>query len=94
MKFISMLAAVGAVAALPASKPQAECKNPEKRIEWRQMDPQDQKSYLDAVLCLKTKPSKIGLNSTLYDDFPNVHFKLNNYSLSGPSTSFSSLQIC
>lgn len=84
MKFLSMLAAAGAVApavALPANPaPRATCTNPEKRIEWREMQPEQQKSYLDAVKCLTTKPSKIGLNSTLYDDFPNVHFRLNNFS--------------
>ena len=31
--------------------------------------------FLDtnAVLCLATKPSKVGLNTTLYDDFTWVH---------------------
>ncbi|KAF4998704.1 hypothetical protein FGRMN_3030 [Fusarium graminum] len=28
---------------------------------------------LISVLCLKTKPSRIGLNSSLYDDFPYLH---------------------
>lgn len=83
MKYIYMLAAVGAVApavALPANQPRAACTNPEKRIEWRELDPKHQKGYLDAVNCLTTKPSRIGLNSTLYDDFPHVHWELNNYS--------------
>ncbi|KAI6355905.1 hypothetical protein MCOR25_008061 [Pyricularia grisea] len=88
MKFASMFAAVGAiasVAALPANQPRQACTNPEKKVEWRQMDAGDQKAYLDAVLSLKTKPSKIGLNSTLYDDFGNVHYHLNKWIHGGPS---------
>lgn len=89
MKFASMFAAVGAiasVAALPANQPRQACTNPEKKVEWRQMDAGDQKAYLDAVLSLKTKPSKIGLNSTLYDDFGNVHYHLNKWSQSSLAT--------
>lgn len=84
MKFVAMLAAAGAVApavALPAAPaPRAACTSPEKRVEWREMKPEQQKSYIEAVQCLTTKPSKIGLNSTLYDDFPHVHFQLNSFS--------------
>ncbi|KAK6857081.1 Di-copper centre-containing protein [Apiospora arundinis] len=82
MKFVSMLAVAGAIApaiARPANQPRETCTNPEKRAEWRQLSPADQQSYIKAVLCLKTKPSKMGLKTPLYDDFPNVHFKLNQY---------------
>jgi hypothetical protein len=59
----------------------SKCTAPVKRVEWRQMRPADQQSYLDSVLCLKTKPSRIGLNSsTLYDDFAYVHFNLSKQS--------------
>lgn len=58
------------------------CENPRLRVEWREMDPVDQQSYLDSVLCLKTKPSRIGLTGTLYDDFPYVHFNLSSQSKS------------
>ncbi|KAJ4987077.1 monooxygenase [Stagonosporopsis vannaccii] len=51
------------------------CSDPPQRIEWRKLQPAQQKSYIDAVLCLKTKPSRIGLRS-LFDDFPHVHFQL------------------
>jgi hypothetical protein len=33
-------------------------------------------SYIQAVLCLAKKPSRIGLNTTLYDDFSWVHMTL------------------
>ncbi|KAK7941449.1 uncharacterized protein PG986_013836 [Apiospora aurea] len=83
MKFLSMLMAAGAVApaiALPAVQPrETTCTHPAKRVEWRQLSAADQQSYIKAVLCLKTKPSKMGLNTSLYDDFPNVHFNYNIY---------------
>jgi tyrosinase len=50
------------------------------RVEWRQLSSVDQQQYIDSVLCLKTKPSRIGLNSSLYDDFTFVHFTLNKQS--------------
>ncbi|KAK7968824.1 hypothetical protein PG988_007897 [Apiospora saccharicola] len=83
MKFLSMLVAAGAVApaiALPAVEPRAAtCTNPAKKVEWRQLSAEDQQSYTKAVLCLKTKPSKMGLETSLYDDFPNVHFRYSTY---------------
>jgi hypothetical protein len=56
------------------------CNNPTKRIEWRNLGSEVQKQYVDAVLCLKTKPSGLGLNTTRYDDFPYVHTHLDNTS--------------
>ncbi|KAK8087751.1 hypothetical protein PG997_002712 [Apiospora hydei] len=66
--------------ALPAGQArETTCTNPAKRVEWRQLSAADQQSYIKAVLCLKTKPSKMGLKNSLYDDFPNVHFNYNDY---------------
>jgi tyrosinase len=63
--------------ALAAPAPtQQKCTNPQKRPEWRELSEAGQQSYIDAVLCLKTKPSRLGLDTTLYDDFPYVHFNL------------------
>lgn len=56
------------------------CDAPVQRIEWRDMTVSDQKGYIEAVLCLKSKPSRIGLNTTLYDDFAYVHFKYASWS--------------
>ena len=86
MKFFTALTIASVIApavAVPAIsiKTDALCINPPKRVEWRELSAADQKGYIDAVLCLKTKPSRIGLKkSTLYDDFPYVHFKLNDWS--------------
>lgn len=57
-----------------------ECTTPVKRAEWRTLSKEHQRQYTDAVLCLKTKPSGLGLNTTRYDDFPYVHTKLDNTS--------------
>lgn len=53
----------------------SDCTDPPLRVEWRELPPAQRKGYIDAVLCLKTKPSRIGL-TTLFDDFPHVHFQL------------------
>ncbi|KAM0085922.1 hypothetical protein ACKRZS_001723 [Fusarium odoratissimum] len=81
MMFTSILALAGAITpaiAAPA-KSDKTCSNPAKRIEWRELDAADQQGYIDAVLCLKTKPSRMGLKSSLYDDFPHLHFQLNSW---------------
>jgi tyrosinase len=92
MKFFSALTIASAVAPAfavpaPATTPtvpdvlgKKACVTPPKRVEWRELGAANQKAYLDSVLCLKTKPSRIGLKSSLYDDFPYVHFKLNDWS--------------
>jgi hypothetical protein len=55
-------------------QPHLSCQNPVLRKEWSATTDADRSSYINAVLCLATKPSRIGLvNSTLYDDFAYVH---------------------
>ncbi|KAK0118659.1 hypothetical protein ONS95_007540 [Cadophora gregata] len=56
----------------------SNCTNPTVRKEWRTLSRDEQISYVNAVNCLTTKPSRIGLSSPLYDDFPYVHNQLNN----------------
>ncbi|KAK8093302.1 uncharacterized protein PG998_014183 [Apiospora kogelbergensis] len=79
MRFSSFVfsAGLGAAVTIPRQADNA-CANPAKRVEWRTLDVGVQKQYIDAVLCLKTKPSGIGLNTTRYDDFPYVHTHLDN----------------
>lgn len=78
-KSITLLAAASLSQAvvLPARQVSdgSKCIDPPQRIEWRKLEPAQQKGYIDAVLCLKTKPSRIGLKS-LFDDFPHIHFQL------------------
>lgn len=51
----------------------AACQSPALRKEWRSLDCQEKVQYIQAVQCLKKRPSELGLNHTLYDDFPWVH---------------------
>lgn len=51
----------------------AACQSPALRKEWRSLDSQEKFQYIEAVQCLKKRPSELGLNHTLYDDFPWVH---------------------
>ncbi|KAF4980281.1 hypothetical protein FDECE_17910 [Fusarium decemcellulare] len=71
--FVSLAAA----AAVPEGSASSTCKSPAKRVEWRELKDVDKQSYIDAVLCLKTRPSRLGLETPLYDDFPYVHHKYN-----------------
>lgn len=65
----------------PASQqnPQAFCARPSIRREWRTLSRSDQSQYIAAVQCLRNKPSQLGLNHTLYDDFPWTHSRIGNY---------------
>ena len=56
------------------------CKIPPLRQEWRSLSQNSKASYIRAVQCLKTLPSALGLNQTLYDDFPWVHKQHGEYS--------------
>ena len=51
----------------------ATCTNPSLRKSWNDATTSERSSYIKAVLCLATKPSKLGHNTTLYDDFTYVH---------------------
>ncbi|KAJ4253856.1 hypothetical protein NW762_010251 [Fusarium torreyae] len=79
MLFAFFLTLVGfaAAAATPYKDPSPSCKNPVKRVEWRELKDADKQSYINAVKCLKTKPSRLGLKTSLYDDFAYVHFQYN-----------------
>lgn len=49
------------------------CTNPVIRREWRDLSDAEKSDYIGAVQCLRSSPSRLGLNQTLYDDFPYVH---------------------
>lgn len=49
------------------------CTNPTIRREWRDLSDTEKGDYIQAVQCLRSSPSRLGLNQTLYDDFPYVH---------------------
>ena len=49
------------------------CTKPTIRREWRDLSDTEKSDYIEAVQCLRSSPSRLGLNQTLYDDFPYVH---------------------
>lgn len=54
---------------------------PALRQEWRELPEATQASYIEAVKCLRRLPSKIGLETSHYDDFSYVHSQLNIQSM-------------
>ena len=60
----------------PHLRNQANCTNPVVRKEWGAATDAEKLSYINAALCLATKPSRLGLATTLYDDFGFVHNNL------------------
>lgn len=61
------------------SNPLASCVQPSIRREWRTLSRSDQSQYIAAIQCLRNTPSQLGLNQTLYDDFPWTHSRIGNY---------------
>ena len=49
------------------------CASTPTRREWRSLSVAERDNYIDAVLCLKAKPSRLGMSNSLYDDFPYIH---------------------
>ncbi|KAL2217654.1 monooxygenase [Thermoascus aurantiacus ATCC 26904] len=83
MMLFSLLASSALVlgtstAAAPSNGTTNVCTDPVTRQEWRQLSPQQRDSYIKAVQCLATRPSRLGLSTTLYDDFAYVHNQLND----------------
>jgi tyrosinase len=68
------LASSAVAAALPASAPKT-CKNPIVRKEWKQLSIPQKRAYIDAVLCLASKPAISGIEGAInrFDDFQAVH---------------------
>ncbi|KAK0619557.1 hypothetical protein B0T14DRAFT_391676, partial [Immersiella caudata] len=54
------------------------CTSPKVRKSWAKATSTEKRSYIEAVLCLTTKPSRLGVSThtTLYDDFGYVHAQL------------------
>ena len=55
------------------------CPDPSSRREWRSLSRSEKHHYIEAIQCLRTAPSRLGLNQTLYDDFPWVHSRVGQY---------------
>jgi hypothetical protein len=68
----SLTSFVTAVFAAPAELQKRACTNPILRKNWNSATASERTSYVNAVKCLATKPSVLGTNATLYDDFTYV----------------------
>jgi tyrosinase len=83
MKFLHLVTLATAALALPsdilpARQTPSTCTSSKVRISWAQATSSEKVSYITAVLCLATKPSRLNIptHSTLYDDFAYVHSQL------------------
>ena len=56
-------------------------RNPALRQEWRTLSIEARQGYIAAIQCLSKNPSRIGLNSTRYDDFVYAHLQSANTSM-------------
>ncbi|KAK0620103.1 monooxygenase [Immersiella caudata] len=81
MKFLPSLLALSASLTPTLALPQPPstlaaraCTNPKVRKEWSKATAAERSSYISAVKCLTTKPSKLGKNHRLFDDFVYLHF--------------------
>lgn len=71
----AVLAPVAAGSWSPISTPVSSCVSPPIRREWRTLNTAAKRDYIKAVQCLATRPSQVGSNGTLHDDFPWIHQK-------------------
>ena len=65
---------LNATESLPTSN--VSCTSPSLRQEWSSVTQDVRDNYITATLCFTSKSSRIGLNSTFYDDFPWAHNQL------------------
>ncbi|KAK4446660.1 hypothetical protein QBC34DRAFT_356297 [Podospora aff. communis PSN243] len=83
MKFLQIASLATATLALPldegiAAHQTTSCTSPKVRKSWAAATDAEKRSYIDAVLCLPTKPSRLNIatHDNLYDDFGYIHAKL------------------
>ncbi|KAH7304751.1 hypothetical protein B0I35DRAFT_454600 [Stachybotrys elegans] len=77
--FYYAVATISVATALPSVSRarQAGCSSPEIRKSWNDANDAERGAYLDAAVCLTTKPSRLGhTGTTIHDDFAWVHNKL------------------
>lgn len=90
MKFLHLATLATAALALPSDslspRQKKTCTSPKVRKNWAKATAAEKKSYINAVLCLATKPSRlrVSTHSTLYDDFGYIHAQLSAPQRSAP----------
>ncbi|OKL58516.1 hypothetical protein UA08_06306 [Talaromyces atroroseus] len=52
------------------------CQTPTVRLEWRSLSLEARENYITAIQCLSKRPSRLGLNTTRYDDFVYSHLNV------------------
>ncbi|KAF5016921.1 hypothetical protein F66182_11242, partial [Fusarium sp. NRRL 66182] len=77
---VSLLLAFGILLSLIPLSPSSEssCQTPTLRREWRTLSLNARQKYVAAVQCLTRRPSRLGLNTTRYDDFVYSHLAVAN----------------
>lgn len=73
---ITISGLLAGISAAPAELQKRACTNPVLRKSWNVATSAEKTSYVNAVKCLATKPSVLGTNATLYDDFTYVYLSL------------------
>ncbi|KAK3356861.1 monooxygenase [Lasiosphaeria hispida] len=81
MKLLHLTTLAAAALALPSDSlgpRQKTCTSPKVRKSWAKATNPEKRSYINAALCLATKPSRLRVptHSTLYDDFGYIHAQL------------------
>lgn len=62
--------------ATPEEPPREVCEHSTARPSWHELPLHRRRGYVHAVQRLSTLPSRLGLNTSLYDDFTYVHTQL------------------
>ncbi|KAL1852026.1 hypothetical protein VTK73DRAFT_9321 [Phialemonium thermophilum] len=72
---LAMLSVVAYAVPKSSEKDESICVSPKKRRSWHTLSDDDKRAYLDAEVCLMSKPSVLGLRAsrTRFDDFQSVH---------------------
>lgn len=60
--------------------PAEVCQSPVQRPSWNRLSRDARRAYIDAVLCLTKRPSRIFEQSSAYDDFTYMHIMYGNLS--------------
>ncbi|OHF02047.1 hypothetical protein CORC01_02626 [Colletotrichum orchidophilum] len=76
--FLTTAGCLASLAALVSETIALPVQDAPLRVEWRTLSSAAKADYISAVKCLDGLPSKIGLETSLYNDFPYVHALLNN----------------
>lgn len=77
-----------AIASSSSSFANNTCKSSSLPREWRSLAIEEKLEYIESVKCLRDRPSALGLNHMLFDDFPWIHQHVGEYCTSLLTTSF------